>query len=85
MMNRTGELGDAIHPSVVKKHIAAGQNLKANLRQENQDFIDVLDTRGDADDRDEKDKGREVDCLRGLRQETIGLHAGSKVELRGMN
>lgn len=85
LVKLAGEQGDAVYHSVVKKLMAAGQNLQANLRQENQDFIDVLDARGDADDRDEKGKGREVDCLRGPRKETFGFHAGSKVELRGMD
>ena len=65
--------------------MADRHHLPANLRQENQDLIDVLDARGDADDRDEMGKGREVDCLRGPRKETFGLHAESKSELRRMN
>jgi hypothetical protein len=85
LVQLAGEQGCAVHPCVVKKPIAAGHNLQANLRQRNQDLIDVLDARGDADDRDELGKGREVDCLRGPRKVTFGLHAESKAELRRMN
>jgi len=85
LVKLAGEQGCAVQPCVVKILIAAGQNLQANLCQENQDLIDVLDARGDADDRDEMSKGREINCLRGPRKETFGLHAGSKVELRGMD